>query len=1091
MESICRNSEWWVRYFIIFVQTELIALKFGVICITIALLAGCPSLFGQGYYFRHYQVENGLSNNTVFCSLQDSKGFMWFGTKDGVNRFDGINFKVFRPDPADPHSLGNNFVYCIQEDARGVLWIGTREGLYRYNAPTESFSYVPNSRFSDTRDIASDNKGNLWFIVGMKLFRYNEQTDSIPELINKGDSWISAICVSAQGQLWAATDKGQLQSYDAQYQPNATYSLFDQSRPSPSHWIEDIFDTGQGYILIGTSNQGIKCFDTRQHTYKDILTYNADKTEVYGRDFAHYGGDEYWIATESGVYIYNLKQGTYTNLRKKFNDPYSISDNAVYSLCRDKEGGIWAGTYFGGVNYYPHQYSSFQKFYPDNTGHSISGNAVREVCADQLGNLWIGTEDGGLNKLQQSSGKITHYLPDGTRSGISYSNIHGILPVGNELWIGTFEHGLDVMDIRTGKVIRHYAGGGGASSLRGNFILTLHQLRSGEILAGTPLGLFRYVKAGDHFMAVAEAPGDNFIYSIVEDHNGMIWLATIGNGVLYYNTKTGMRGHLLHDSANINSLPSNIVNNVFEDSRQLLWFATEGGGLCRYDQASKQFRRYTTRDGLPSDFVFKVLEDSKGHLWVSTSRGLTCFDPLTGSMKVYTRANGLLSDQFNYSSGFKDKDGRMYFGSVRGLISFNPDEFTTNNFVPPVYITGFQVNHKELPIGQPGDLLGQSIIQTRQITLPYDASTFSIDFAALSYTAPEMTEYAYKMEGLDRNWTYLTANRKVYFTGLASGTYEFTVRAANSSGAWNSTVTQIQIRILPPWWLSPWAYLAYSVLITFVILYLVRNYHRRTQEKNERRMELLEHEKEKELYQSKIEFFTNVAHEIRTPLTLIKGPLEKVIRKAGDVPDLHNNLRIMERNTDRLVDLTNQLLDFRQTETRGFSLSFTPVNISELLEETYSNFKPLAEQHNLQFTLDMPEQPLHSQADADALNKIFSNLFSNAVKYAANRVYIQLLPVLSQGYYTIGVLNDGYLIPIDMKEKIFEPFVRLKRTEKTKGTGIGLALARSLAQLHKGELYLAEPVDNMNNFVLKLPLLQPEQGVSNVSTDLINQSVKP
>ncbi|WP_276486067.1 ligand-binding sensor domain-containing protein [Paraflavitalea pollutisoli] len=1066
-------------------------MKFAVICITIAFFAGCPSVVGQGYYFRHYQVENGLSNNTVFCSVQDRKGFMWFGTKDGVNRFDGITFKVFRPDPNDPQSLGNNFVYSIHEDSRGVIWAGTREGLYRYNASTERFSYIPNSRFSDTRDITSDKNGNLWFIVGLKLFRYNEAKDSIPELINKGNTQISAICVTPEGQLWAATDHGQLQSYDARQQVDGQYDLFDHSRPTSSHWIEDIFDTGQGYILVGTSNQGIKCFDISLHTYKDILTYNADKTEVYGRDFAHYEGDEYWMATESGVYIYNLRTGAYSNLRKKFNDPYSISDNAVYSLCRDREGGIWAGTYFGGVNYYPHQYSSFQKYYPDNTANSISGNAVREVCADQLGNLWIGTEDGGLNKLQQSTGKVTHYLPDGTHQGISYSNIHGILPVGNELWIGTFEHGLDVMDIQTGKVIRHYAGGGGASSLRGNFILTLQQLRSGEILAGTPLGLFRYVRAGDHFTTVPEAPGYNFVYSIVEDHNGMIWLATIGNGVLYYHPKTGVRGQLLHDSTNNNSLPSDIVNNVFEDSRQLLWFATEGGGLCRYDQVNKQFRRYTTHDGLPSDFVFKTLEDGKGHLWVSTSRGLTSLDPLTGSMKVYTRANGLLSDQFNYSSGFKDKDGRMYFGSVRGLISFNPDEFTTNNYVPPVYITGFQVNHKELPIGQTGDLLEQSIIQTRQITLPYDVSTFSIDFAALSYTAPEMTEYAYKMEGLDRDWTYLTANRKVYFTGLAPGNYAFTVRAANSSGAWNSALTQIQIKILPPWWLSHWAYLAYAVIITCIILNLVRNYHRRIQEKNERRMELMEHEKEKELYQSKIEFFTNVAHEIRTPLTLIKGPLEKVIRKAGDVPDLHNSLRIMERNTDRLVDLTNQLLDFRQTETSGFSLSFTPVNISDLLEETYSNFKPLAEQHNLQFTLYMPAQPLHSLADADALNKIFSNLFSNAVKYAAHQVHVKLLPQASKNYFIIEVHNDGSLIPDDMKEKIFEPFVRLKRAEKTKGTGIGLALARSLAQLHQGELYLSEPLNSMNIFVLKLPLLPSDNSAVAISTDTTKQPVKP
>ncbi len=336
----------------------------------------------------------------------------------------------------------------------------------------------------------------------------------------------------------------------------------------------------------------------------------------------------------------------------------------------------------------------------------------------------------------------------------------------------------------------------------------------------------------------------------------------------------------------------------------------------------------------------------------------------------------------------------MYFGSVKGLISFNPDEFTQNRFMPPVYITGFQVNNKELGINEQGSSFPILCYKQTALHYPHTASTFSIDFAALSYTAPERTEYMYKMEGLDKDWTYLKANRKVYFTGLASGTYRFIVKAANSTGQWNSQPAQLQIRILPPFWASSWAYLLYALLLTGIILYIIRNYHRRTEEKNKRKIELLEHEKEKELYQAKIEFFTNVAHEIKTPLTLIKGPLEKVIRKADDLPDLRNSLQIMERNTDRLIDLTNQLLDFRQTEAKGFSLSFTVINISELLEETYANFKPLAEQRNLMFTLDLPAQALYTMADQDALNKILSNVFSNAIKYAGTRVQVQLLPIL-------------------------------------------------------------------------------------------------
>lgn len=1030
-------------------------------------------LCAQGYYFRHYQVENGLSNNTVYCSVQDKKGFLWLGTKDGVNRFDGISFKAFRHDPADSNSLGNDFVLSLYETPDSALMVGTQTGLYRYDDTTEGFTLIKGSAFSDVRDMASDNEHNLWFVDGLHLFRYNEKKDSLPIQVSDDNIYISAISAAPDGAIWAATTEGLLCRYQAGKPASPLYDVFSYSKPPPSRWIEEIFDTGKGTILIGTSNQGIKAFNTADHTYKDIITYNPDRTEVYGRDFAYYGGDEYWIATESGIYIYNLKDGSYRNLRKNYSDPYSISDNAVYTFCKDKEGGIWAGTYFGGVNYYPHQYTSFQKFFPDNTPNTISGNAVREICGDGYGNLWIGTEDKGLDKLNLKTGKITTYLPTGSPNSISYTNIHGLLVVGNELWIGTFEHGLDVMDIPSGKVIRHYAGSGGSTSFRGNFVITLYQTRAGEILAGTPQGIFRFDKPSNQFLPIPEIPGSLFIYNILEDHQGTIWATTIGQGVFYYNRLTGQKGHLVTDPHNKNSLPGNIINNVTEDNFGNLWFATEGTGLCRYNHQTGDFKRYNTSNGLPSNFIFRMLEDGKGNLWLGTSRGLVCFNPVTESMKIYTRANGLLNDQFNYNSGFKDSTGRMYFGSVKGMISFNPDEFTNSDFVPPVYITGFQVDNKELAIGKNTSALAQSLLTTSNITLPYDQSSFSIDFAALSFTAPGTTAYAYKMEGLDKDWTFLKTNRKVYFTSLSPGTYTFTVKAANSSGYWNSQPTLLTIKILPPFWASPWAYLLYILTGTGIILYLIRNYHQRTEEKNKRKIELLEHEKEKELYQSKIEFFTNVAHEIKTPLTLIKGPMEKVIRRAEELPDLKNNLRIMERNTNRLIDLTNQLLDFRQTETKGFSLSFTRINISELLEETFANFKSLAEQKTLFYTLDMPQQPLYVMADMDAMNKILSNLFSNAVKYADSMVSIRLLPFKEDDTsFTIETINDGHLVPYDMKEKIFEPFFRLKRTEKQKGTGIGLALARSLAELHKGTLYLKESNNALNVFVLTLPSQQ-------------------
>lgn len=1028
-------------------------------------------LCGQSYYFRHYQVENGLSNNAVICSVQDKQGFLWFGTKDGLDRFDGYSFKIFRNDPDNKGSIGSNFIHCLYEDKNGILWAGTENGLYKYDATTESFSLLSTNPTGHIRDIQMDRQGNLWFISAFVLIKYDKAKKKLEYYPIEKHFEATSVCISSDGSLWASTTSGLLKKYNPASNSFTSFDVFTHSDRSVNTWIEKLYATTNGKILIGTSIHGAKLFDITDSTYKDILTYNPDKTEIFARSFVQASEDECWIGTESGIFIYNMKTTALTNLRKKYNDPYSISDNAVYTFCRDKEGGIWAGTYFGGINYYPRQYSSFKKFFPRNAENSLSGSIVREIHEDVSGNLWIGTEDAGLNKLDSATGTFVHFQPTGMQGSISYTNIHGLLVTGDELWIGTFEHGLDVMNIKTGKVIRHYSVGPDPHALKSNFIYCIYQTSSGEIMLGTTRGAYLYNRTDDNFSFVPGLPV-NWYSSILKDDKGIIWAGTYGNGINYYNTKTGKGGNFRYEVANKNSIASDRINSLFKDSRQTLWLATEGG-LCKYNPSTNDFKRYTTRNGLPSNFILSILEDDRQNLWISTSRGLVRFDPQTEALNTYTKDNGLLNDQFNFSSAYKDKNGKMYFGSVKGLISFHPDQIIKNSFIAPVYITGFQINNKDLIIAESGSPLTKSITYTDRIELSHNQSTFSIDFASLSYTAPEMSEYAYKMEGLDKDWTYLKTNRKAYFTELAPGTYVFQVKAANSSGIWNEQQTQLTIEIFPPWWASKWAYFIYVLAGIVIAYYLIKNYHKRVEEKNKRKIEHLEIAKEKEIFQAKIDFFTNVAHEIRTPLTLIKGPLEKVIKKAGNMPEIKDSLKIMDRNTNRLIDLTNQLLDFRQTEIQGFHLNFVKENISEIVEETFISFKPLAEQKSLVFKLYLPSTTIHACIDSEAFSKILTNLFSNAIKYAQSKVYIHLLPPgTDSSFFSIEIQNDGFLIPYEMKEKIFEPFFRLKETEKQKGTGIGLALSRSLTQLHKGMLDLKEPVHDMNTFVLVMPVYQ-------------------
>lgn len=1018
----------------------------------------------QQHYFRHYQVEDGLSHNTVFSVMQDRQGFLWMGTKDGLNRFDGNIFKVFRNVPGDTTSIGHNFIFNLCEDQNGQIWVGTGDGLYKYIAVTESFKRVESSDRGNTGPMLCDSAGHVWYVYGGRLMQYDPLRDTIIRYKQPaGLNALTCLQMGRDGSIWLATANGMVGNF---HHPEKTFDVFRHSPQPLSHVICKIVETGDGSLLIGTANQGLKLLNTRSGEYEELLSHNPEKVPVYVRDIHHFNGDEYWIATESGIYIYNLATRQFSNLRKQYNNPYSLSDNAIYFLEKDKEGGMWAGTYFGGVNYYPRQYTYFEKHFPDNSSNSIGGNAVREICEDMYGNIWIGTEDNGINKLEPATGKITQYNPGREGHRISHTNIHGLYAEGNNLWIGTLDNGLDQMNIQTGKIIRHYSAGPG--TFRNNFILTFHKTATGQLLMGTGHELARYDTARANFVKVEEVPNSN-MRGITEDKEGTIWLATSGQGLIYYNTRTGSKGSYRHNDKDPCSIISNTINCVLVDGDQNIWVGSEGNGLSMLNRTTDCFTHYTTQHGLPSGYVFKILQDNSGRMWITTSRGLACLTPATGEMQVYTSINGLLNDQFNYNSGYKDKKGKMYFGSVKGMISFFPDRFMKDTFVAPIYITGFHLKDGETSLNHK-----KAILFTKKITLPHHQSSFSIDFSALSFTAPDMISYAYKMEGLDREWTYLKSNRLVYFTDLKPGRYTFMVTTTDNNGRLGPQRAELEIMIEPPFWATSWAYLLYFLVGINLLYYFISQYHHRQNLKHKRKLEELQHKKEKELYQAKIDFLTNVAHEINTPLTLIKGPLEQVIEHPENIRANHHNLLIMERNTNRLVQLTNQLLDFRQTESSGFRLHFTHLNISAILQDTYDNFKLPAQQKKLHFRLLLPEKPLYAYADEEGINKIFSNLFSNALKYADKTVTAELKET-ADGMLQLEVSNDGHLIPEDMRERIFVPFVRLKENEKQKGTGIGLSISRSLADLHKGTLYVTQQHD-MNTFIFRFPAVNATPG---------------
>ncbi|WP_316838540.1 two-component regulator propeller domain-containing protein [Pedobacter gandavensis] len=1027
--------------------------------------------YAQPYYFKHYQVENGLSNNSVFSNVQDRDGLMWFGTKDGLNRFDGYSFKTYRHDPADPESLGNDKVHALVSDPSGGLWLGTDQGVYKYHPQKETFSPIKESLKMGISVLQVDHEGTLWILSGEKVYTYQPLKKLFQEVKMEDSFSATHLYCRPNGQMLISSPQADLALYNKNSRAFETKYRLTKEGSSSFGRICAMAESPDQQLIIGTSNEGLKLFNLKTKVLKDLIIQNKDKTHIYVRDIQALNDHEFWIGTESGLYSYHLESGKITHLQKQLGNPYSLSDNAIYTLCKDKEGGIWMGTYFGGINYYSPKSSVFSKYFPQPEQNSISGNDIREITKDKNGNFWIGTEDAGLNKLDPKTGRFTSFFPDGSKSSIAHSNIHGLLADGNKLWISTFEHGIDLMDIQSGRIIKHYQAGVG-NALRSNFSLHLYKTKSGDVLVATTVGLYKYERKKDDFEAIPGLPL-LFFNNILEDSKGRIWAGTYSEGLFCF--KPGVKGYqnFRHEAKNRASLASNTVNGIFEDSRKNLWVATDGGGLSLLNSSQTAFKSYTVKDGFPSNFIFRMQEDQQQNLWISSTRGLIRFNPILNTLKVYTRADGLLTDQFNYNSSFKDLDGRMFFGSVKGMVSFQPSQLSTTKATAPVFLTDFKIDNKGLQDQKEDSILNESILFTKEITLQHDQSSFSIDFAALSFISPEMTEYAYKMTGLYNDWEYLKTNRKVYFTKLAPGTYVFEAKAMISgSKEWSHDNVKLIVTVLPPFWKTNFAYILYGLLFIGFLAILIWQYHQRTERKSKRLMELFEHEKEKEIYQAKIEFFTNVAHEIRTPLTLIKGPMEKLIKQAKEVPLMEKNLNTMNRNTDRLLDLTNQLLDFRKTEVSGFSLNFVSANISQLLEDVALQFQFAAEHKNMVYETELPREAVHAYVDLEALYKILSNLIDNAIKYGLSEIKVLLTVNEAQDEFSIEIKSDGQKIAPELNEKIFEPFYRAKESEMKQGTGIGLSISQALAELHNGKLYLQVSEGAYNIFVVKLPIQQ-------------------
>lgn len=1037
--------------------------------VSAGLSAQVQPLLPSKLYFTHMGVEDGLAQNTVWCILQDHLGFMWYGTKDGLARYDGYKFRNFRHDDDDPASLGNNFIRSLYEDKNGCIWVGTNAGIYIYDPKKENFSLfdvktedgMTVSR--EVNNIICGPDGSLWFAVNWQgLFRYDPSESSLKlyEPVPGDSSSISSVnvwtlCFDADGNLWVGSHKGGLDMYDVKTDSFINYKIGDGDTAN----IYTIVRDGHNQLLLGTSRNGVYVFNPYLKVARPMFEQPEYRT-MFVRSIFVRNSNEIMIGTENGIYIYNYTTKRMQHICQELGNPYSLSCKVVYSIYRDKEGAMWFGTYFGGVNYLPPPSVLFEKFYPTGNPNQLSGKAVREFVEDSDGMIWIGTEDRGLNRFDPSTEHFVQY--NAANSNLSYDNVHALCADERNLYVGTFSGGLNIMNRKTGRIVNHRKSGL-PNSLSDDSVFSVFRDRDGNVWVGMIYGLCIFDEATNSFKPVKDVSDQSFIYDIYQGANGIIYFAAYNTGILCYNPYLD-RWSMIENGDR--ELLKNVIS-INEDSSSKIWFGTEGMGMVGYDPETEKMTHLTTKDGLPNNVVYKVIEDKNKNLWISTNKGLACYDPATGSIRVYTSNNGLTSDQFNYKSGIRDSNGKLYFGTINGFVSFSPEQFTVSNNISPVILTNLKLGDRTVDIGLKGSPLAASMPYTGRIKLRHNQSTFTIDFALLSYNAPDRNQYRYMMRNYTDEWTRLNSGQSVTFLNVPPGKYVFEVQGANSDGVWNDQSARLEIEVLPPFYASTSAYILYVVLAISLVWFYASWYMRKTRQRNNSRIEEIERRREREEYEAKIDFFTNITHEIRTPLSLIRGPYEQITKQGIKPSDYKENIEIMGANIYRLLQLSNQLLDIRKIESERFVLNRSDIDLNGLIDECILQFTQRISQRKIELDVSLPDERPVVYADREVLTKIICNLLDNAIKYSKSRIDLKLMVSGDRSGIIIVTSNDGDRIPAEYHEKIFEPFFQIKGSARS-GTGLGLPLVKRLVEQHGGKVSIA-PDETSTVFVVELP----------------------
>ncbi len=1081
-----------------------------IYCKWILILCCCSMLklsAQDDVLFQHLSRKEGLSQVSVFAIAQDSSGLMWFGTRNGLNRYDGYQFKIYNKDTTSNCLVADDIRALYVDPLSKNLWIGTISGLSKYDLSADLFSnfyHAPTNNNSlsnnEIRQILRDARGRLWIATSMGINLYNDDTGEFTRFfIEKKSSKknisqdVKIILEDSAGQIWLGTGGG---LYRLVEEKNGSFDFervdeslnLNLSEVNIKTMVEDT----KGNFWIGTLNGGLNYWNRKTgntKVYKHDKNNNTSLSHNSIRSMCLDENDNLWIGTFDGLNFLKNNQSAFKIFKPKEFGVTGISDNSIHSITYDKRGSLWVGTYYGGVNRLDKNHNRFTNYKNLPVGNALNKNVVSSFAEDENGNLYIGTEGKGLHFYDQEKNKFISFQDPKVGNSIKQ-----LLLDKDQLWIGTFQSGLNRFDLKTKQFHQYKKDPKNPNSISSNSIYGMHK-------AGDKIWILTYgngldildLKTNTFYNYNKNIDEPNSISSdltrvALETNDKQIWIGT-DNGL----NKVTENEDGLPVKFEV-SFPGEKIYSLQKSYDQSIWIGTFTNGLYHLNPSNNEIQHFTMADGLSGNSIFGILEVNTNEVWLSTNNGISKFNVQEKSFTSYDYSSGIANLEHNFNAYYETRSGDLLFGGIHGFTRFNPKNIQTNTFIPPIVFTQLQQNNKVVNIHDGNSCLEKNINHTEEIRLNYNEANFSISFAALDYFSPENNRYAYMLDGLDRNWNYTIGKTEANYSIQREGTYLFKVKGANSDGLWNNEERHLKVVVLPPPWKTWWAYLLYACILAAVFYGLLRVI--RLQHKLQ--LEQIAKEQQKELHEVKLRFFTNITHEFRTPLTLILGPLKELIKKEKHTEEVKGRLSLIETNAQRLLNLVNQVLTFRKLATDHEPMKNRKENIVFFLKEIFLSYQETAQLRNIQYGFETEAEEISAWFDADKLEKVFYNLLSNAFNFTSDGGNIQMTISQNNQEVTIKVKDSGPGIADELKEQIFKRFYE-KSTENRstiKGTGIGLAISKQMIELHQGKIFVEKQHANNSSpkgatLVVKIPIGKVLSSQEEIAPDFSTTAVQP